>query len=345
MQTAPARNRDPLGRGIEEVLPTVPFRNLPLENLSYFKPPLIWESERAFPTGKAPLALDIYSRSINIVCGQDAPTNLRVSLKIAIDIARAPRKKRNSSALIQEGICVAADGRIVAPDDRSVLETYDLSKKPDPSVSANVLYINTLAAEWAVNNEMLGLWPELDRWALESQEGKQAPRPCQWLPLHVMSAEPGDLLQYQEKLFDIMHEQNINVVVLNSFEMAWRTERQKRDLMLLLRSFQHSHRTVIVFTHESAAKLQPGKSSRALGGLAIVAQEVAELLPMDATSLDFATPGSLGYDKRKNSRMQVQLAFDMLETYARAAGYRLVAEEDDPPPDDPQLSDQLVRSP
>lgn len=328
---------DPYGRGREEVLPTVAFRDLPLEHLNYFKPPLIWSSKTAYPKN-APLDLDVYSRSINIVCGQHSPTNLRVSLKMALDIARAPRKMRVSSPLRAEGLGVDKHGAIVRPDERSVLETYDLSRKPDPSQMANVLYINTLTPEWVVNNELLGLWPELERWALDCQEGKVRPRPDLWMPLHLMTAEPGDLLLHREILYDVMHQKNINVVVLNSFENSCASERHKRELMLFLRSFQHTMRTVIVFSHEKAERLRAGCASRVLGNLTMIAAAVVRLDPLDESSIEFATSGELGEARRTTQPCTVRSPVELVRIYYSDRSHQDLRIPRKSPPDDRALA-------
>jgi hypothetical protein len=219
------------------------------------KPSILWRHKTE--------DLAIEASGVHIICFDDPKKSVRLSLQIACEVATskkqyAPTRGVNPFTGINES------------------EEYDKMLASDAS-NMNVLYINTLAAPTRLEEEISEVLPEMDQWIWQGRDkGAQFPYPD--LPLNILHARAGTLTKEEgrKELFNYIKQNKIDLVVINSFEFASRTQREKDDMVHLLKDLRDERGvSIVVFTHESEKRLTAGASRRGpIGSLSILSNFV-----------------------------------------------------------------------
>ena len=152
----------------------------------------------------------------------------------------------------------------------------------------NVLYINSLTCELQVQEDLVQTMPDMDKWIwIDRSKGRDFP--YEDLGLHVLSIRSGTIMKQDEKreLREYVKHNNIDIIILNSFEFACRTQREKDDMVDLLKFFRDEYCvSILIFTHESVKRFAPGASRRGpMGALSILA-DWASSIDVMAPELD-----------------------------------------------------------
>jgi hypothetical protein len=225
------------------------------------KPSILWRHKTE--------DLAIEASGVHIICFDDPKKGVRLSLQIACEVATskkqyAPTRGVNPFTGINES------------------EEYDKMLARDAG-NMNVLYINTLAAPTRLEEEISEVLPEMDQWVWQGRD-KGAAFPYPDLPLNILHARAGTLTKDEgrKELFNYIKQNKVDLVVINSFEFASRTQREKDDMVHLLKDLCDERGvSIVVFTHESEKRLIAGASRRGpIGSLSILSNFVSTVKAM-----------------------------------------------------------------
>jgi hypothetical protein len=132
-----------------------------------------------------------------------------------------------------------------------------------------VLYINTIATRYEMDCELTKLLPEMTKWIwLDRRKGKQYPYDD--MKLHMINAPIGTIMKPESKrsIFEFVEEHNVRVIVINSFEWACRTQRERDDLAAMIKTLRETYEVAFVIcTTETEKKLKSGSCVRGPMGL------------------------------------------------------------------------------
>lgn len=252
----------------------------------------IWDASEAFRDHRVqPVSLAIYSGSLALITGSNTQANLRLSLKIGLDIARTQYPARPLTDHERNRVSVSPDGAISyltpnqIPSATPLISTSnDDIDKSDPTSPPDarpmyripkVCYINTLIGEWELDNEMLYAVPEVGAW----MSGKrQTGLPWRDIEFESHTMMPGELIRKIDAMRDYIVRDGIDVVIINSFEFACASPKDKNDLVNFLKELRDMHqKTVIVLSHESRSVSAGNATIGPVGGLAMMSMSAAEI--------------------------------------------------------------------
>jgi hypothetical protein len=205
------------------------------------------------------LDMKIEAGGVNIICSDDSKKSLRYSAMIAGEIARNKKQQFPSRLNPFTGLNEGAG--------------YDAHCAAQEK-NMNVLYINSLTTEYEVEEELVKTLPKMDEWVwIDRDKGREFPYSD--LGLHILSVRSGTIMKQDEKreLRNFIKDNRIHIIILNSFEFTCRTQREKDDLVDLLKVLRDEFFvSILVFTHEPVKRFAPGSSRRGpLGTLSILA--------------------------------------------------------------------------
>jgi hypothetical protein len=237
--------------------------------------PVYWQHEK--------LDRAITGGSITMISSDSASKSLQLSLQIAAKIARTkapvvPTRGVNPFTGINES------------------ERYDAMLAEEAKLMP-VLYLNTIATDAQLERELVLTLPEMLEWIWVDRD-KGAEYPYEEMRLHQITAQPGTIMKEEHKsvLTQYVRHNKIKVVVLNSFEFACRTQREKDDLACMLKELRDIYNVaVIVFTQEAESRLK--RATR--GPLAMIAmlsswiETVATLAPdLKDRKIEYVAPAT-----------------------------------------------------
>lgn len=221
--------------------------------------------------------------SINVISTDSAAKSVMLSLEIATTIALTkapvvPTRGVNPFTGINES------------------EEYDAMLAEEAQLMP-VMYLNTITTESQLERELVLTLPEMPKWIWLDRDQDIA-YPYERMRFHQVTAQPGTIMKEEHKsdLFNYIKHNKVKVVVLNSFEFACRTQREKDDLACLLKEMRDRYNVaVLVFTHESEKRLK----TNTRGPLAMLAMlstwidTIATLAPeMQARKIEYAAPAA-----------------------------------------------------
>lgn len=234
-------------------------------------PSLLWKHPQ--------LDLRVEAGAINIICSLDKRKSLRHSAMLAGELAR--RKKQISPV------------RGVNPFT-GVNESEDYDRLcASRARTMNVLYINTLTNEVSMEAAFVQTLPGMDKWIWTDRD-RGGEFPYTRLGLFFLSVRSGSIMKHEaaKELKEYVKQNNIDVIVLNSFEFACRTQREKDDMVDLLKYFCDVYNTsVLIYTHEPEKRFRSGSRRGPMGALSILADWVSTIDAM-APELDVTLPGA-----------------------------------------------------
>jgi hypothetical protein len=256
------------------------------DNVKRFRrPSILWQSARAFSGKrfhkgrKSPIDLTVTAQGIHLALSQDQLLTVRTSLKIAVDIANkewvynpptVDYEAEHTTSFINATGGIERDISAARNAYQKEAEEAMGSRRP------SVLYLNTLASNTSLANELIGVLPEVEAGIAHGYNQL----PYKDLALELLTLAPGELLQKRAALIDLILRKNIAVLVLNSIEFACSTERQRRELVLLLKELRDMYAvTIVAFSYDReacASTTNGGRKTRGhIGSLAMLATSVS----------------------------------------------------------------------
>lgn len=230
------------------------LKDLLSEATPYVEPKTFWKTEDD--------SFKVLSEGVQIVCSTSATDSVRASLRIALEVASKPLMRSTWGTNPFTG------------------EPHELLHGPLFKESTPVVYLNTLVTNAAVMNELARMLPKMDEWVWVSRE-KGAECPYGDLNIHVIDAPAGTLANNEHLVTLRQHieKHSVRMLVINSFEFACRTARQKDDLVYELKELRDTYGvSIVVFSHENERNLKVGACSKGpVGKLAMVSNAIAPL--------------------------------------------------------------------
>ncbi len=223
-------------------------------------PSLLWQHPK--------LDLKIRASAIHLICSTDSKHSLRHSVMLAGELAL--RKKAMSPV---RGINPFTGINESEEYDRFWFEN---------SKNMNVLYINSLTSEDQVEEALVQTMPGMDKWIWVDRD-KGGEFPYRDLGIHILSIRSGSIMKKEAstELKDYVRQNKIDVIIVNSFEFACRTQREKDDMVDLLKFFRDEYCTgIIIYTHESEKRFRSGSRRGPMGALSILAGWVSTIEEM-----------------------------------------------------------------
>jgi hypothetical protein len=250
-------------------------------------PTLLWQH----PT----LDLKLRASAINLICSTDSKQSLRHSVMLAGELAL--RKKAMSPV------------RGINPfTGINESEEYDKSCY-EHAKNMNVLYINSLTSESEVEEALVQTLPGMDKWIWVDRD-RGGEFPYRDLGIHILSIRSGSIMKKEAstELKDYVRQNKIDVIVVNSFEFACRTQREKDDMVDLLKFFRDEYcASILIYTHESEKRFRGGSRRGPMGALSILADWVSTI---EAMAPELLIPGVcesepdetyIGYEGKTNT--------------------------------------------
>jgi hypothetical protein len=253
----------------------VDVKNLLKEALPPQADPVYWRH--------ATLDRAITGGSITMISSDSASKSLQLSLEIAATIART-----NTPVVPTRGLNPFTGVNESESYDESLAE----AAKPMP-----VLYLNTIATDAQLERELVLTLPDMLKWIWIDREHGTA-YPYEEMRLHQITAQPGTIMKEEHKrtLMQFVGHNKIKFIVLNSFEFACRTQRERDDLACMLKELRDTHNVaILVFTQEAESRLK--RATR--GPLAMIAMlsswidSIATLAPdLKDRTIEYVAPAT-----------------------------------------------------
>jgi hypothetical protein len=207
---------------------------------------------------------ELADSGLYIICSDDSRQSVRHSIQLATEIACTKKKNMPTHGVNPyTGINESAE--------------YD-ALFDDKMGNAKVLYLNTLTTDYQLELELIAALPKMDHWLwMERHRGIQFP--YEDLSISILSAPSGKIMKSETKkdLSYYIKDNNIDVVVLNSFEFASRTQREKDDMVAMLKELRDERMVaIVIYTHEPERRLTKGSARRGpIGALSMLANWVS----------------------------------------------------------------------
>lgn len=159
----------------------------------------------------------------------------------------------------------------------------------------SALYLNSLTHEAQVEGALVRTLPKMDEWIWRDRE-RGRDFPYHELAMTIVSIRSGVIMKEETKkeFMQYVTQNRINVIVLNSFEFACRTQREKDDMVDLLKQLRDELCvSIVIYTHEAHKRFTNGSRRGPFGALSILASSIStieKLAPELMTPENTVTP-------------------------------------------------------